>query len=82
MIKELKYPYENLTKLEKERIDLFRNYNFSSYDDIHVYYITELRTGAGYNIIVSLHEIKNTSDIKHDDTTKDITDIDNLLHNF
>lgn len=82
MIKELKYPYEDLTKLEKERIDLFRNYNFSGYDRIHVYYITELRTGAGYNIIVSLHEINTLDDIKYDDVTKDITDIDNLLEKF
>jgi hypothetical protein len=82
MLKEIKYPYKELSDLEIHDIEIFRFYHLASYNNIHVYYTTDLRVGAGYNIIVSLHEFKTSDDIKFDDVTKDITDIDNLLDNF
>lgn len=82
MIEEIKYPYKELTNIEKDNIESFRSYHLASYNDIHVYYTTDLRVGVGYNFIVSLHEFKASDDIKFDDVTKDITDIDHLLDNF
>ncbi len=82
MIEEIKYPYSNLTEIEKERIDNFRSYHMASNNDIHVYYVTDLCLGAGYNIIVSLHIFNNANEIVNDDITKDITDIDNLIDTF
>ena len=82
MLKEIKYPYKELSSSEIHDVEMFRGYHLASYDDIHVYYTTDLRVGVGYNFIVSLHEFKTSNDIKFDDVTKDITDIDHLLDNF
>ena len=82
MIKEIKYPYSELSKLEIDRIDLFRGYHFVGYNSIHVYYVTDLSVGAGYDIIVSLHEFNNTSEIIFDDVTKNITDIEKESQTF
>lgn len=82
MIKEIKYPYSELSQPEIDRIDLFRGYHFVGYNNIHVYYVTDLSVGAGYDIIVSLHEFNNTSEIIFDDVTKNITDIEKELQTF
>ena len=82
MIKEIKYPYKELSKLEKERIESFRSYHLVDYNNIYVYYITDLSLGAGYEIIVSLNKIKNTKNIEFNDITKNITDIDKELKTF
>jgi hypothetical protein len=82
MIKEIRYPYKNLTNVERERIELFRGYHLIDYKDIHVYFCTELSLGVGYNIIVSLHKFKKSNEIEFNDVTKDITDVDNLIDNF
>ena len=82
MIKEIKYPYKELSELEKERIDIFRGYHTVGYNNVHVYYVTDLSIGAGYNIVVSLHNFGNSQEITFDDVTKDITDIDNELNKF
>lgn len=82
MIKEIKYPYKELTDLERDRIDDYREYHMADYKDVHVYYTTDLRVGVGYSFIVSLHEFKTSDDIEFDDVTKDITDIHHLLDNF
>ena len=82
MIREIKHPYKELTNLERERIDLFRGYHASGYNNIHVYYVTDLSLGAGYDIIVTLHKFNRASDITFDDVTKNITDEENELENF
>lgn len=82
MIKEIKYPYSGLSRIEKERINEFSGYHMTYHDNIHVYYVTDLSLGAGYDIIVSLHEINNANEIKHDDVTRNITDIENLIENY
>lgn len=82
MIKEIKYPYSNLSRIEKERINDFKSYHMASDNNIHVYYITDFSLGAGYDIIVSLHVFNNIDEIKLDDVTKNITDIENLIENY
>ena len=82
MIKEIKYPYNKLTNLERERVELFQGYHACNNNDIHVYYIPDFELGAGYDIIVSLHKFKNISEVKLDDVTKNITDIDNELNTY
>jgi len=82
MIKEIKYPYKELTELERERIDLFRGYHMALYDNIHVYYVTDFSLGVGYDIIVSLFEFKDASEIKCNDNTKNITDVDYLAEHI
>ena len=78
MIKEIKYPYKELTELERKRIDTFRGYHMVLYDNIHVYYVTDFSLGVGYDIIVSLFEFKDASEIKCNDNTKNITDVEYL----
>ena len=51
-------------------------------DDIHVYYVTDFSLGAGYDIVVSLHTFNSADEIKLDDVTKNITDIENLIENY
>ena len=82
MIKEIKHPYKELSELERERIDLFRSYHLVGYDNVHVYYVTDLSLCTGYDIIVSLHTFTNASSIKFDDVTKNITDIEHKLKTF
>ena len=82
MIKEIKHPYKELSELERERIDLFRSYHLVGYDNVHVYYVTDLSLGTGYDIIVSLHTFTNASSIKFDDVTKNITDDEHKLKTF
>jgi len=82
MIKEIKYPYSNLSRLERERIDHFKGYHMASDDNIHVYYVTDFSLGAGYDIVVSLHTFNSADEIKLDDVTKNITDIENLIENY
>lgn len=82
MIKEIKYPYKELSELERERIDLFRGYHLAGYDNVHVYYVTDLSLGTGYDIIVSLHTFRNASSIKFDDVTRNITDTEKELDTF
>jgi len=82
MIEEIKYPYSNLSRLEKERIDHFKGYHMAQNDDIHVYYVTDFSLGAGYDIVVSLHTFNSADEIKLDDVTKNITDIENLIENY
>ena len=81
MVKEIKYPYSNLTRIEKERIEEFRGYHMASHNDIHVYYMTDFSLGAGYDIIVSLHEFDDIDGFE-DDVTKNITDLENLIENY
>lgn len=71
---ELKYPYDELTDIEKERIEDFRSRYLADYKDIYVYYSTDFTIGIGYRIIVSLRPIKDIIDFN--DTVKDITDYD------
>ena len=82
MIKEIKHPYKELSELERERIDLFRGYHLAGYDIVHVYYVTDLSLGTGYDIIVSLHTFTNASSIKFDDVAKNITDDKHKLKTF
>jgi len=82
MIREIKYPYKELSNLEIERIDLFRGYHFVGYNSIHVYYVTDFSIGSGYDIIVSLYEFKNATEINFNDNTKNITDVDKELETF
>jgi len=48
MIKEIKYPYKDLTNIERKRIELFIEYHLIDYKDIHVYYCGKLHFGIGY----------------------------------
>ena len=82
MIKEIKYPYSNLSRIEKERINDFKGYHMAMDDNIHVYYVTDLSLGSGYDIIVSLHMFDNAHEIKLDDVTKNITDVETLIENY
>ena len=82
MIREIKHPYKELSELERERIDLFRGYHAVGYNNVHVYYVTDLSLGAGYDIIISLHTFRNASSIKFDDVTRNITDIEKELDTF
>ena len=80
MIKEIKYPYKELTDLERDRIDDYRGYHMADYKDVHVYYTTVGTLGAGYRIIVTLSKV--TKDNNFGATATEITDDDNLLDCF
>jgi len=82
MIKEIKYPYSGLSRLEKERINEFSSYHMTCHDNLHVYYVTDFSLGAGYDVIVSLHKFDSIDDITQDDVTKNITDVENLIENY
>ena len=84
LYREIKYPYNELTKLEKERIDAFRSYHLANYDQIYVYYTTANTLGVGYRIVVSLSQVDDENDYVLDfgPTATDITDIDNLINTF
>jgi hypothetical protein len=82
MIKEIKYPYSNLSRIEKERINEFKGYHMANDDNIHVYYVTDLSLGAGYDIVVSLHQFNSVDEIQLDDVTKNITDVETLIENY
>ena len=80
MIKEIKYPYKELTNLERDRIDDYRGYHMADYKDVHVYYTTVGTLGAGYCIIATLSKV--TKDNYFGGTATEITDVDNLLNCF
>ena len=85
MIKEIKYPYKELTDLERDRIDDYRGYHMADYKDVHVYYTTVGTLGVGFRIIVTLSDKKQVSMFGKFDfgpTAKEITDVDNLLNCF
>lgn len=84
MIKEIKYPYKELSVLERQRIDLYRAHNLVDYKDVHVYYTTEKDLGVGYSIIITLSAAKKDKYgiYNYGPTAEEITDIDNLLENF
>ena len=48
------------------------------YNDIHVYYVIDFSLGVDYDIIVSLFEFNDASEIKCNDNTKNITNIEYL----
>lgn len=78
MIKEIKYPYKELTDLERDRIDDYRGYHMADYKDVHVYYTTVGILGVGYRIIATLSKV--TKDNDFGGTATEITDVDNLLN--
>ena len=80
MIKEIKYPYKELTDLERDRIDDYRGYYMADYKDVHVYYTTIGTLGVGYKIMVTLSKV--TKDNDFDGTSKEITDEEHLLEVF
>ena len=80
MIKEIKYPYKELTDLERDRIDDYRGYHMADYKDVHVYYITVGTLSVGYRIIVTLSKVTKGNDFGS--TATEITDVDNLLNCF
>lgn len=80
MTKEIKYPYKELTDLERDRIDDYRGYHMADYKDVHVYYTTVGTLGVGYRIIVTLSKV--TKDNDFGSTATEITDVDNLLNCF
>ena len=83
LYREIKYPYEELTNLERSRIDDYRSYHLASYDQIYVYYTTANTLGCGYHIIVSMSQVDDINNaLDFGPTARDITDIDNLLDNF
>lgn len=79
MIKEIKHPYNELTDIERERIEEFRGYHMVDYNQVYVYYVTDLNLGVGYDIIISLRQINNSLNINFDDITKNITDEEYLV---
>ena len=83
-MKRIKYPYKELTDLERERIDLYRGYHMANYNQLYVYYYTEKDLGVGYSIIVSLEEAKKDKFgiYNFGPTAKDITDIDYLVEHI
>lgn len=83
-MKRIKYPYKELTDLERERIDLYRGYHMADYNQLYVYYYTEKDLGVGYSIIVSLEEAKKDKFgiYNFGPTAKDITDIDYLVEHI
>ena len=83
-MKIIKYPYKELTDLERERIDLYRGYHMADYNQLYVYYYTEKDLGVGYSIIVSLEEAKKDKFgiYNFGSTAKDITDIDYLVEHI
>lgn len=78
MIKEIKYPYKELTDLERDRIDDYRGYHMADYKDVHVYYTTVGTLGVGYCIIATLSKVTKDNDFSG--TATEITDVDNLLN--
>ena len=80
MIKEIKYPYKELTDLERDRIDDYRGYHMADYKDVHVYYTTVGTLSVGYRIIVTLSKV--TKDNDFGGTATEITDVNNLLNCF
>ena len=80
MIKEIKYPYKELTDLERNRIDDYRGYHMADYKDVHVYYTAVGTLGAGYRIIATLSKVTKDNDFGC--TATEITDVDNLLNCF
>ena len=80
MTKEIKYPYKELTDLERDRIDDYRGYHMADYKDVHVYYTTVGTLGVGYRIIVTLSKVTKNNDFGG--TATEITDVDNLLNCF
>ena len=84
MIKEIKYPYKELTDLERDRIDDYRGYHMADYKDVHVYYTTEKCLGVGYCIVVSLSKAKKDKHGLYNfgPTAKDITDEEYLIDNI
>ena len=83
-MKRIKYPYKELTDLERERIDLYRGYHMADYSQLYVYYYTEKDLGVGYSIIVSLEEAKKDKFgiYNFGPTAKDITDINYLVEHI
>jgi len=84
LYREIKYPYEELTDLERSRIEDFRGLHMADYSEIYVYYTTANTLGCGYHIIVSLLPVDDEDDYVLDfgPTATEITDIDNLIENF
>ena len=78
MIKEIKYPYKELTDLERDRIDDYRGYHMADYKDVHVYYTTVGTLSVGYCIIATLSKVTKDNDFSG--TATEITDVDNLLN--
>ena len=80
-MKIIKYPYKELTDLERERIDLYRGYHMADYNQLYVYYYTEKDLGVGYSIIVSLEKAKKDKFgiYNFGPTAKDITDEEYLI---
>ena len=76
MIEEIKYPYDKLTDLERERIDLYRGVHMSDYNHVYVYYYTDMDLGVGYSIIITLEPAKKDKHGLYNfgPTAKDITD--------
>ena len=79
-MKRIKYPYKELTDLERDRIDDYRGYHMADYKDVHVYYTTVGTLGVGYRIIVTLSKVTKNNDFGG--TATEITDVDNLLNCF
>ena len=84
LYREIKYPYKELTDLERKRIEDFRSYHLADYAEIYVYYTTANTLGCGYRIVVSLQQVDDENDYTLDfgPTATDITDIDNLINTF
>jgi len=83
MIRRIKYPYNELSEIEIERINEFKSFYQVDYADIYVYYTTEGTLGVGYNIIISLTSVKHDEDTyDFGETANNITDTDNLIYSF
>jgi len=85
MIKEIKYPYKELTDLERDRIDDYRGYHMADYKDVHVYYTTVGTLGVGYRIIITLDNIKQVGMYGKFDfgpNAKEITDEEYMIDNI
>jgi hypothetical protein len=84
MIRRVKHPYKTLSDLERERIDLYKDKNKLSDDDVYVYYTTDMDLGAGYSIIIaSSKAVKDKHGVYNfGPSAIDITDVDNLIECF
>ena len=84
LYREIEYPYNELTQIEKDRIENFKNIHEANYAEIYVYYTTANTLGCGYRIVVCLQQIDDEDNYALDfgPDAEDITDIDNLLYNF
>lgn len=84
MIEEIKYPYDELTDLERERIDLYRGVHMSDYNHVYVYYYTDMNLGIGYSIIITLEPAKKDKHGLYNfgPTAKDITDEEYLINHI